>query len=284
MPSLSASASPAPTRPSSSSRPRRPRLRRFFAPRSVSAASRSDVAASLRSLDLLVLHQRLGRALAVHPRVGLPRGLERGAQVVAQLVVLDDPLDVRVRADGVPRCHGPCSGLRGLLLRCHLSPRIGVGPQFHLLWPGCVLRKRAPRGARFARGGSSAASSTSSTLSTSTNFKRLRRCSGISSIFWLVSTGDDQPLDVRALRGERLLLEAADRQHLASQGDLAGHRRVGASTGRPVMREAIAAAIVMPALGPSLGTAPAGTCTCTSWLRNQSSGRSPSSALALALT
>jgi hypothetical protein len=36
------------------------------------------------------------------------------------------------------------------------------------------------------------------------------------------------------------------------------------STGRPDIAEAIAVAIATPALGPSLGMAPAGTCTWTS--------------------
>ena len=35
-----------------------------------------------------------------------------------------------------------------------------------------------------------------------------------------------------------------------------------------------AVAIVIPALGPSLGIAPAGTWMCTSWVANQFSGRS----------
>ena len=42
--------------------------------------------------------------------------------------------------------------------------------------------------------------------------------------------------------------------------------------------------MVMPALGPSFGVAPAGTCTCRSCVRNQSSGTSPSSEAAAALS
>ena len=53
-------------------------------------------------------------------------------------------------------------------------------------------------------------------------------------------------------------LSAADGQHLAAQRDLAGHGHV-VLTGVPVTSEAMAVAIVTPALGPSLGMAPAGT-------------------------
>ena len=62
----------------------------------------------------------------------------------------------------------------------------------------------------------------------------------------------------------------ADRQHLAGERDLAGHRDVVAH-GRPVSSDTSAVAIVMPALGPSFGIAPAGTWTCRSWSANQSS-------------
>ena len=49
---------------------------------------------------------------------------------------------------------------------------------------------------------------------------------------------------------------------------------VSERTGRPVTSEASAVAIVMPALGPSLGIAPAGTCRWMSWSRNQPSSSS----------
>jgi hypothetical protein len=60
--------------------------------------------------------------------------------------------------------------------------------------------------------------------------------------------------------GQHLLLDPADGQHPALQGDLAGHadhERTGMSRSR------LTSAVVMvtPADGPSLGTAPAGTCT-----------------------
>ena len=78
------------------------------------------------------------------------------------------------------------------------------------------------------------ASSTSSTWSTSTNFMLARAaCSGMSSMSASLRRGHDHALDPGALRGQRLLLEAADRQHLAGQRDLAGHRRRRRATGRP---------------------------------------------------
>lgn len=48
-----------------------------------------------------------------------------------------------------------------------------------------------------------------------------------------------------------------------------------ARTVRPVRSETSAVTIVTPALGPSLGIAPAGTWMWRSWVANQSSGRSP---------
>ncbi len=48
-------------------------------------------------------------------------------------------------------------------------------------------------------------------------------------------------------------------------------------TWRPVSSETSAVAIVIPALGPSFGIAPAGTWTWTSWYLNQSVGRSGAS-------
>ena len=83
-----------------------------------------------------------------------------------------------------------------------------------------------------------------------------------------------------ALRGERLLLQAADRQHLAGQRDLAGHRDVVAHAARRVSSEASAVAIVMPALGPSFGIAPAGTWMWMSCSANQSSAVERSSRVA----
>jgi hypothetical protein len=49
----------------------------------------------------------------------------------------------------------------------------------------------------------------------------------------LVHRGRDDALDSRLLSGQRLLLQAADRQDFPDQGDLAGHRGVssGGTTG-----------------------------------------------------
>jgi hypothetical protein len=60
-----------------------------------------------------------------------------------------------------------------------------------------------------------------------------------------------------AVGGQHLLLHAADGQHPALQRDLAGHAHVGAHR-RPVSRLTSAVVMVMPADGPSLGTAPGG--------------------------
>ena len=49
---------------------------------------------------------------------------------------------------------------------------------------------------------------------------------------------------------------------------------VSSRTGRPVTSETSAVAMVIPALGPSFGTAPAGTWTWTSWAANQPSSGS----------
>ncbi len=49
-------------------------------------------------------------------------------------------------------------------------------------------------------------------------------------------------------------------------------------TGRPLIALTSAVAIATPALGPSFGIAPAGTCTCTSIEPSSSSGMSSASA------
>ena len=51
-------------------------------------------------------------------------------------------------------------------------------------------------------------------------------------------------------------------------------------TGQPEISDISAVAMVIPALGPSLGIAPAGTCRCRSCLANQSSGSSGASSAA----
>ena len=55
-------------------------------------------------------------------------------------------------------------------------------------------------------------------------------------------------------------------------------------TGRPDSSDASAVAIATPALGPSLGIAPAGTWMWMSWCANQSSSRSGNSSAALPRT
>jgi hypothetical protein len=57
-----------------------------------------------------------------------------------------------------------------------------------------------------------------------------------------------------------LLFDATHRKDKAAQGDLTRHGGVGAHV-RPAKSEASAMNIATPALGPSFGTAPAGTCT-----------------------
>src|SRR5438105_3660658 len=78
------------------------------------------------TLRLLVVEEGLRRALAVrHALVRLARRLVGRAQVVAQLVVLDEALHVGVGPGGPAGRYRPGAGLRGLLLlRCHGSPRI----------------------------------------------------------------------------------------------------------------------------------------------------------------
>ena len=70
-----------------------------------------------------------------------------------------------------------------------------------------------------------------------------------------ITVGEPGPL-----RGEHLLLHAADRQHPTLERDLAGHADLGPHRPRPVSRLTSAVVIVMPADGPSFGIAPAGTC------------------------
>ena len=71
---------------------------------------------------------------------------------------------------------------------------------------------------------------------------------------------DDQLRALVAVGGQHLLLDAADRQHLPAQRDLAGHGDIAAHLAVR-SRQISAVAIVMPADGPSFGTAPAGTWT-----------------------
>ena len=161
------------------------------------------------ALHLLVLRDGLDRALAVrHPRVGLAGGLERVAEVVAQLLVLDQPLHVRCSS-------GPPGRRRTLRLR-PLRPfsSLPLLSSIRLPGPHSTRVEAAPTNAAraFASGRAPAPRRRDPRAA---NFILLRRCSGMSSMSRLVAARDDQPVDPGALRGERLLLQAADRQHHA---------------------------------------------------------------------
>ena len=126
-PSLSASARPAPTIATSSSRPRR--FLRLGGARRVSAALLSESAATLRSFWTFLSSRAFVRALPVHAAIGLARGLESRAQVVAQGGVLHQPLHVWVATGRLTGCHCSGSRLRGLLFRCHSSPQLRLPSQ-----------------------------------------------------------------------------------------------------------------------------------------------------------
>ena len=102
-----------------------------------------------------------------------------------------------------------------------------------------------------ARG--SATFSTSSSVATGTNCIVLRTSAGSSREVGLVERRQDERLDAVAPRRQRLLADAADRQHQAAQRDLAGHRHVLADRSGCCSADTIAVAIVTPADGPSFG-------------------------------
>ena len=77
-------------------------------------------------------------------------------------------------------------------------------------------------------GPSSATASTWSMLSTKCNFISLRRFSGTSATSFSFSCGRITSNNTGAMRGQQLLLQSADRQHLAAQRDLAGHGDIAA--------------------------------------------------------
>ena len=85
-----------------------------------------------------------------------------------------------------------------------------------------------------------------------------------------VALGQDHVGEPGRVGGQHLLLEPADRQHAALQRHLAGHAD-GVAHRAPDSSDASAVVIVMPALGPSLGIAPAGTCTWNSRSSKRSS-------------
>ena len=74
-----------------------------------------------------------------------------------------------------------------------------------------------------------------------------------------------------AVRGEHLLGDAAEREHLAVEGDFALIARP--RTGRPVNADTGAATIVTPAEVPSLGASPERTRRCRSVSRCQAGSR-----------
>ena len=77
----------------------------------------------------------------------------------------------------------------------------------------------------------------------------------------LVPARQDDLLQAGPVGGKQLLLDATDRQHLTLQRDLAGHAYFAAHRSVRDSRLASAVTMVIPADGPSFGTAPAGTCT-----------------------
>ena len=115
---------------------------------------------------------------------------------------------------------------------------------------------------------------TSSTRETKWNSSCSRRCSGISSTSAALSSGATMWRIPRRCAASAFSF----RPPIGSTCPLSVISPVIAvseRTGRPVTREAIAVAIVMPALGPSFGMAPAGTCTWRSCSANQPAGCSP---------
>ena len=74
----------------------------------------------------------------------------------------------------------------------------------------------------------------------------------------LVRLRQDHFAEPGAVGGQHLFLDAADLERLAAQGDLAGHRHVAPHRPAAASTLAIASVTAIPALGPSLGIAPAG--------------------------
>ena len=115
--------------------------------------------------------------------------------------------------------------------------------------------------------GSSARSSTSASAITGWNVISSRTCSGTSSRSARFRSGRITWSDPRRARRA----PSASARRSAAPGPAASPRRSSrpcVCTGRPVSSEASAVAIVMPALGPSFGIAPAGTWTWNVLLSN----------------
>ena len=89
----------------------------------------------------------------------------------------------------------------------------------------------------------------------------------------VVALGYDDACDARPHGGESFFFDATNRKHEATQGEFTRHRDVGQHRAGQEQRRK-AQNMATPALGPSLGTAPAGTCTWTSHCAS-SCGSSP---------
>ena len=83
-------------------------------------------------------------------------------------------------------------------------------------------------GMRAGSGSASAIFSTSSIVDTRCSVERVEDVLRDVGQVLLVVARQDDVLDAGAVRRQHLLLHAADRQHLAAQRDLAGHRHVAA--------------------------------------------------------
>ena len=121
--------------------------------------------------------------------------------------------------------------------------------------------------------GSRTRSSTSSTRSTQTMRRPLRTSCGISGRSFLFWAGRIRVLIPARCAARAFCFTppmASTRPRRVTSPVMATSER----TGRPERAETIAVVIVIPAEGPSLGTAPAGTCTCRAW-RSKKSGVSP---------
>ena len=73
-----------------------------------------------------------------------------------------------------------------------------------------------------------------------------------------MSSGISTVLDPPAQGREELFLEAADRKHTSAQRHLTGHRNIGPDRKARESVDTIEVTMPIPALGPSLGTAPSG--------------------------
>ena len=193
--------------------------------------------------------------------VGVAAGLEGLAQVVAQLLVLDQPLHVGASVSEW-RC-SPCPSLASWSPSSLLSfPRAVPGQHIRQTGSSPTQRERACA--------SSAAASASPTSLDVDELELAALVLGDLVDLALVAVGHDHALDPRALRRERLLLEPADRQHLPGQRDLAGHRDVVADRAPAEQRGRAPSASRRRPRGRPWGRRPAGTWMWMSCSANQS--------------